>query len=48
MLTVLIVLLVLSFVVPVWGPRNWGYWGWSPVGLILLLIVLFLLFGGHI
>jgi hypothetical protein len=53
MLTLLIVLLVLSAVFGGWGhTRSWGYRGWSPLGIILvLLLVLWLtgnLGGGHV
>ena len=45
MSTILIILLILLLIgaMPTWGySRSWGY---SPVGIILVLIVLYLLFG---
>jgi hypothetical protein len=48
LLTILIVLLVFALVGGVWG---WGgsapgpYWGWSPVGLILLVLLILWLTG---
>lgn len=48
MSTILIILLVLLLIgaLPTWGySRGWGY---SPVGIILVIIVLFLVFGGRL
>lgn len=37
-----IVLCVLFFFVPVLGPHTWGYWGWSPLGIALVVLILVL------
>ena len=37
LLTVLVILLVIALVAGGWGHTRWGLWGWSPVGLILLI-----------
>jgi hypothetical protein len=43
LLTLLIILLVIAALFGGWGTtRGWGYYGWSPVGLVVLL--LFILF----
>jgi hypothetical protein len=41
----LIVLAVVALLFGGWGAtggRNYGYWGWSPVGLIFILLLLYL------
>jgi len=45
MLTLLIILLVLSAVFGGWGHRRWGYTGWSPLGIVLVLLLLLWLTG---
>jgi hypothetical protein len=52
LLTLLVVLLVVSVLVGGWGhTRDWGVYGWSPLGIVLVvLVVLWLtgsLHGGH-
>ncbi len=49
MLTLLIVLLIISAVFGGWGHSRWGYTGWSPLGIILAVIVVLYLTGnlGH-
>lgn len=42
----MIVLLLLSVVFGGWGGSRYGYYGWSPFGLLLVVLVLWLLFGG--
>jgi hypothetical protein len=39
--TILIVLMIASLAGGAWGHRRYGYAGWSPVGLMLLLFVVF-------
>lgn len=52
MLTLLIVLLILSAVFGGWGHRRFGYTGWSPLGIVLVILVVLFLTGnlgsGHI
>jgi hypothetical protein len=49
LLLILIVLLVFALGGGVYGGgRGYGYWGYTPFGLILLVIVLALLFGWHV
>ena len=52
MLTLLIILLVLSAVFGGWGHSRWGYTGWSPLGIILVVMLLLWLTGnlgvGHL
>ncbi len=45
MLTLLIILLVLSAVFGGWGHRRWGYTGWSPLGIVAILLVVLWLTG---
>jgi hypothetical protein len=47
LLTILIVLLLLSLVGGGWGHSRYGYVGWSPAGL-LLVVVCVLLFTGQV
>ncbi|MGA7123632.1 MAG: DUF3309 family protein [Polyangiaceae bacterium] len=39
LLTILVVFLLLSLVGGGWGHSRYGYAGWSPAGLILLVLV---------
>ena len=51
MLTLLIVLVVLSAVFGGWGHSRYGYRGWSPLGVILVVLLLLWLtgnLGGHV
>lgn len=45
LLTLLIVLLVLSFVFGGYGHTRWGYAGWSPAAVILVVFVVLYLTG---
>jgi len=45
MLTLLIILLVLSAVFGGWGHRRWGYTGWSPLGIVVVLLLVMWLTG---
>jgi hypothetical protein len=46
LLTILVILLVLALVGGVFGgSRGWGYYGWSPVGLILIILLVLWLTG---
>ena len=48
MLTILLVLLILGLIgaLPTWGySRSWGYGPTGGLGVILLIVLLFLLFG---
>jgi hypothetical protein len=48
LLTILVILLILALVGGGYGSsRGWGYYGWSPLGL-LILIVLLLAFTGNL
>jgi Protein of unknown function (DUF3309) len=40
MLTLLIILLIISAVFGGWGHSRWGYTGWSPLGIILVVLVI--------
>lgn len=43
------ILLILLVLLVVGALPTWGYsrsWGWSPVGIIVVLVVLFMIFGG--
>jgi hypothetical protein len=46
-LTILVVLLLLSLIGGGWGHSRYGYAGWSPAGLIILVVVV-LLFTGQV
>ena len=39
LLTIFIVLLVVSLGGGAWGPSRYGAGGWSPAGLVLLVLV---------
>jgi hypothetical protein len=45
MLLIFIVLLVLALGGGGWGYSRYGYAGWSPAGLIVLLLIVFWLTG---
>jgi hypothetical protein len=45
LLMILLVLLVLSLVGGGWGHSRYGYVGWSPAGIIVLLFVVLWLTG---
>lgn len=46
MLTILVILLILAVLGGGFGySRGWGYYGWSPLGLILLIILVLWLTG---
>jgi hypothetical protein len=46
LLTLIVVLLLLSLLGGGYGhSRGWGYAGWSPVGLIVLLVLILALTG---
>ena len=46
LLTLLIVLLLLSLVGGGYGSsRGWGYYGWSPLGLLILIVLILALTG---
>jgi hypothetical protein len=47
LLTLLIILLVLSLAFGGLGQQRWGYVGWSPAGITLLVLVI-LYFTGHL
>ena len=46
LITLIVVLLLLSLLGEGYGhSRGWGYYGWSPVGLIILIILILALTG---
>ena len=46
MLTLLLVLLVIAILFGGFGSsRGWGYYGWSPVGLLILIVLVLALTG---
>ncbi len=46
LLTLLIVLLVLALLFGGYGTtRDWGYYGWSPAGLLIVILLILLLTG---
>jgi len=46
LLTLLIVLLLLSLIGGGYGSsRGWGYYGWSPLGLLILIVLILALTG---
>ena len=46
LLTLLIVLLLISLFSGGYGhSRGWGYYGWSPLGLLILIILILALTG---
>ena len=45
MFTLLIILLVLSLLGGGLGHSRFGYVGWSPAGILLIILVIFLLTG---
>ncbi len=47
MLTIIIVLIVIAFLFGGFGhTRNYGYAGWSPLGLLLVVLLVLFLIGG--
>jgi hypothetical protein len=44
-LIVMLVLLLLAIGGAGWGHRRWGYVGWSPVGVILTVMLVMWVFG---
>ena len=47
LLTILVVLLLLSLVGGGWGHSRFGYAGWSPAGIVILVLVV-MFFTGHL
>lgn len=46
LVTILVILLLLALVGGFYGgPRGWGYAGWSPLGVVLLILVILALTG---
>lgn len=46
LLVVLVVLIVLAVAFGGFGaPHSWGNWGWSPAGLLIVVLILYALFG---
>ena len=45
LLTILVVLLLLALLGGGWGHSRYGYAGWSPAGIIVLIVVVLLLTG---
>lgn len=45
LLTILVVLLVVALAGGGWGHERYGFAGWSPAGLILLVLAILLLTG---
>jgi hypothetical protein len=46
LLTLLLVLLVIAILFGGFGSsRGWGYYGWSPVGLLILIVLVLALTG---
>jgi hypothetical protein len=45
-LTLLVILLLIALLFGGFGhSRGWGYYGWSPVGLIILIVLILALTG---
>lgn len=44
-MTILAILLILALLGGGWGYPRYGAWGWSPLGLILLIILILYLTG---
>lgn len=40
MLTLLVVLLIISAIFGGWGHSRFGYTGWSPLGIVLVILVI--------
>jgi len=46
MLTLLVVLIILALLSGGFGyRRGWGYYGWSPLGLLILIVLILALTG---
>lgn len=45
LLTALVILLLFSLMGGVWGQSRWGYAGWSPLGVVLLILLILWLTG---
>lgn len=46
LLTILLVILVLSLLGGGWGYPRYGAWGFSPLGLVLVVLLILYLTGG--
>jgi len=46
MILIIILILLLIGAMPTWGYSR--SWGWSPIGIIMVLIVLYLVFGNRL
>ncbi len=46
LLTILVILLLLALLGGGYGStRGWGYYGWSPLGLVILILIILALTG---
>jgi hypothetical protein len=46
MLTLLVILIILALLSGGFGySRGWGYYGWSPLGLLILIVLILALTG---
>lgn len=43
--TILVIALVIALLGGAFGHASWGYAGWSPAGVLLLVLVILLLMG---
>lgn len=45
LLTILVILLILALLGGGWGHGRYGYVGWSPAGLLIIILLVLLLTG---
>jgi hypothetical protein len=48
LMTILLVLLVLALLGGAFGQSRWGYAGWSPAGILVVILLIWLLFGNRV
>jgi hypothetical protein len=48
LMTILLVLLVLALLGGVVGHSRFGYAGWSPAGIVVAILLIWLLFGNRV
>lgn len=48
MLTILLIVLVLAVLGGAVGHSRFGYAGWSPVGIVLAILLIWFLFGNRV
>jgi len=48
LMTILLVILVIALLGGVMGHSRFGYAGWSPAGIVVIILLVWLLFGNRV